>query len=294
MNALLDNLRFTIRSIFDLYSAFGKKLYVNSFIALIWIGLIGGLLAAGFTVLMEYLLNVPKDLRIGADGAPIALLFEYPEFLGLVQATIILLLGLYGVVIIRIRESGEVIRPSLDAFTGKIGTGEWKITGVGFLIILVVHALLFHTTFANEFIFMDLLYEATEVFKNYILPSFLAALVVLHSMWGKLSLDIVREYRSAWAACLVLLFSLNAVFSAADTVVYDTFIRFLLIPLMPSLATAQFGPDFLVVIILIFVFTILLAAFLYPAFALSLVLPFRYEEEKLAEKNEGEVALEVE
>lgn len=299
MKAVINAFCHTLRGIPDLYSTYGIILYVGSLNVLFWAFTLAGTIAAGFTMAAGYAADRPEIVGLGSHY-PLSTWFTNQGFLALSQGLVILFLALYGIALVRVKESKEKMRSTPLWYASHITAGEWMVAGGCAVVLLAVQALLFDSpsvagsvggsildmfnSLAYKLAWKDLLYKAMQFFKNLLLPVFLAALIVLYSIRGKIKLSFFREYGSAWFAALLLLFSINAVLAAANTLAQDLVLQLLIIPLMETFESIYelwiWGVG-----LLIFFCAWLIAAFFYPAFGLGFVLPFHYKEKMRAEED---------
>ncbi len=301
MSLLLNNLRYTVSRIFDLYSlAPFKKLYATSLVYFLWVNLFFSILAIGVVYPLSLLFPFAILPSFFGEGTVLRFIGSQ-QVLGLIQSLIILGIGVFGVVLLRCKEEGVPPRANFLDVIGHITNAERKIVGWCVLVVVALHVLLFNDPFApnpSEVLVYDItttgtLFELLTLFKNSLLPCFLSMIIVLYSMRGKgkINLSIMREYRLAYLSSLLLLLGLNTVQRAAVHLVYEVIAQ-------PSILIAGMFLEppisvdgvLLGTIVGIVYGTIFLAALgtFAPALSAALVLPFHGEEERLRNREGSE------
>ncbi len=300
MNLLLNNLRYTVSRIFDLYSlAPFKKLYAVLLVAMFWISLSCVVLAVGATYPVWLLTSPVLTSEFFNDG--VLEFVTSQQVLGLVKALLILSMSLFGIALLRWQEEGVLPKANLLDVVAQLTEAERKMFGLCVLVVIAVHALLFNNPFAPSDALSLLAYtlgpggiilEVAVLFKDYFFPCFLAMMVVLYSMWGRISLDIIREYKKAYLSSLTLLFVLKAIGYVTVAVAIDVLVRllFMMSSVFPGGSNVEdwTASSSLFVFALVFAFLASLALYA-PALSASFVLPFYKEEERLASLEEAEV-----
>lgn len=211
------------------------------------------------------------------------------EFRNMFAALLMLGLGFKGGVVLRGgKEDGEeLVKPSQE---GLFGADQISITFLLASVLLLVYALLYVNpfyqagigglfgAFAPTWGWEYFLYTLTELVKNQLLPLFLAILLVLYRMWGKISLNIIREYRWAYLATFLFLFAFYTLFTSLIEVCR------VVLGAKDRILLRGSDPTQLFAWLLFVVSTFLLLSLFYPVFSKTLFFSFRIEDEMLAKE----------
>ena len=284
MHPLTAIFRQTLQELLDYYAQFKKSGYVEFLRAFIPQVLVMALVAAVFVVLCDFLWGGSVAFKVDQ----IVMRVGFRNMLG---ALLILGLGFEGGILLRedtqrLERGEEVIKPSRE---GVFGADQISVTLLFALILLVLHALLYvnpfyhapsnlFEAFAPKLGWEHVLYTLTELTKNQLLPLFLAVLLILYRMWGKVNLDIIREYRWAYLAAILFLFAFYTIFTSFVEICR------VMLGVQESVSLRLFNPTQLLAWLLFVVSSFFLLSLFYPVFSKTLSFSFRIEDEMLAKE----------
>ncbi|MGE3800613.1 MAG: hypothetical protein AB7H80_06300 [Candidatus Kapaibacterium sp.] len=278
MHPLTAIFRQTLQELLDYYAQFKKSEYMEFLRAFIPQVLVMALVALIFVVVRDFL----------SRGVFIDQIVMRAEFRNMFGALLILGLGFKGGVLVRKGKEGdeELVKPSQEEL---LGADRTSIILLFALILLVLHALLYvnpfyhapsnlFEAFAPKLGWEHVLYTLTELTKNQLLPLFLAVLLILYRMWGKVNLDIIREYRWAYLAAILFLFAFYTIFTSFVEICR------VMLGVQESVSLRLFNPTQLLAWLLFVVSSFFLLSLFYPVFSKTLSFSFRIEDEMLAKE----------
>ena len=295
MNTLIDNVRYTVKGIFDLYTTVPfKKLFTTGIVYFLWANIFCVALAGGILYLLSALFSYEFSSTISADGTVLGFLSSQ-RVLGLVQALLVLSLSVLGIAMMRYREKDTWPRANVVDILELLETRERRLFLQCIILILIVHAVPLEEFYepgvldmlVYETEFYSLFLDLAILIRTHLLPCFLSMTIIMYSLWGRISVDIVREYRVAYISGLMILFGLNAVLFATIDLASGVLFRPLMVIPLDSFVETAWSIAITILYGLVFLATLGIYS---PALSLSFALPFYGEEERLASLEEEEQA----
>jgi len=286
---MLENLKYSINSILDLYKQKTKAYYGFSLGFLILASIFTYLFSASVICTADWVFKV--DLvgkESGAGDNYLGNVFLCKYTLSLSYYLLILAVGLYAVYIRKIIIDPDP-KPSIGDFFRKTGIDTWLV----FIILAFIIGFIYAFTIKGVFIFdpytqdgpqgiLNNLNEETRIYKLYKLLNSMINLIVeylpyigglyilLSDIYEKPGRLMLARAKSVLLPVLILCFCANAIGSLVQTYMYGYISNLFSIPFMDAIAPAIFEACVYIII----------SAYFYIAFAGAFVFPVMYDDQK--------------
>ena len=284
---MIDNLFFSISSIFELYRSKAKSFYGFSFAFI----LLASIVSAVCALIVCW--GADKLYILGYDE--LRFYIWYLKFTQLSIYCLVIFLGLYALCLKKVEDKRIIDKPSLQIFIKSISQNEWN----NFVILLSIYLILYMITIKDLF---DTSSEKTGFFnfsQNYnstddakyklygwlnsmiqlikeYLPFLFSFLFLARVIIGKLSWKIIMQYKNALLSLFILVFCISAISLSINDYIIKYIIKLIEVPFKDSIGPGIFSS---------FIY-FMLGTYFCLAFAAAIYYPFIYEHKKIISLSE--------